>query len=136
MTVKSCNTSEFIYFVKIAEKNVTKENLTDLDMKYPPRECYLKGFYLKKGRSKNINIKYFSIINYDVYLTLDKIFEPFVEISNDLTMKSDVYLKLLERIQFFIDKIIFSLIYESTNDAQLNVCCVFHCFMQTNLGFM
>ena len=35
VTVKSCNTSESIYFVKIAEKNVTKENLTDLDMKYP-----------------------------------------------------------------------------------------------------
>ena len=57
---------------------MTKENLTDLDMKYPPRECYLTGFYLKKGRSKNINIKYFPIINYDVYLTPDKIFEPLI----------------------------------------------------------
>ena len=76
--MKSCNTSESIYFVKIAEENMTKENLTDLDMKYPPRECYLTGFYLKKSRSKNINIKYFPIINYDVYLTPDKIFEPLI----------------------------------------------------------
>ena len=39
VTVKSRNTSESIYFVKTAEKNVTKENLTDLDMKYPPENA-------------------------------------------------------------------------------------------------
>ena len=69
----------------------------DLNMKYS-REWHLNWFYLCKSSSKNINIKKFSILNYDVYLTPDEIFEPFVEISNDLTMNSNTYLKLLERM--------------------------------------
>ena len=99
VSVISCNTSESIYFIKIAEKNVAKENLRDrFAHEIFPRECYLKKFYLRKRRSKNVNIKKFSILNYDVYLTPDEIFEPFVEVSNDLTMNSDAYLKLLERM--------------------------------------
>ena len=38
------------------------------------------------------------MINYDVYLTPDEVFEPFVKISNDLTVNNDAYLKLLEII--------------------------------------
>ena len=53
----------------------------------------MKGFYLQKSRSKNINIKNFSIINYDVYVTPDEIFEPFVEIPNDVIMNSDQMIK-------------------------------------------
>ena len=64
-----------------------------LDMKCSS-DCYLKRFYLQRSRSKNINIKKISIINYGVYLTADEIFEPFVEISNDLTMNSVAYLKI------------------------------------------
>ena len=64
-----------------------------LDMKYSS-DCYLKRFYLQRSRSKNINIKKISIINYGVCLTPDEIFEPFVEISNDLTMNSVAYLKM------------------------------------------
>ena len=40
----------------------------------------------------------FSILNYDVYLTPDEIFEPFVKTSNDLTMSNNAYFKLLERM--------------------------------------
>ena len=96
--LKYLNTSEAIYFIKIAEKNVAKENLRDqFGYEIFPGECYLKGFYLQNSRSKNINIKKFSILNY-VYLNPDEIFESFVEISNDLTMNRDAYLKLLERM--------------------------------------
>ena len=77
-----------------------KENLRDqFGHEIFPGECYLKGFYLQKSRSKNINIKKFSILNYDVYLTPDETFENFIEISDDLTMNnSDAYLILLERM--------------------------------------
>ena len=57
-----------------------------------------KGILVAEEYVKNINIKNFSILNYDVYLTPDEIFEPFVEIPNDLTMNSDAYLKLLKRM--------------------------------------
>ena len=62
----------------------------------------------------------------------DEISEPFVEISNDLTMNSDAYLKLLERMQCFRDEMI-SLRYECFNSEQLYV---FPCIMQTNLAFI
>ena len=77
-----------------------KENLRDrFGHEIFPGECYLKGFYLQKSRSKNINIKKFSILNYDVYLTPDETFENFIEISDDLTMNnSAAYLILLERM--------------------------------------
>ena len=51
---------------------------------------------LAEEEVKNIKIKKFSILNYDVYLIPDEIFEPFVETSNNLTMNSDEYLKLWE----------------------------------------
>ena len=73
----------------IVEKNVAKENL--IDRFGHDGECYLKEFYLQMSRSKNINSKKFSILNYDVYLTPDEICEPSVEISNYLTMNSDAY---------------------------------------------
>ena len=66
----------------------------DLAMKYSQKNL----FYLQKSRWKSININLFSILNYDVYLTPDEIFQPFVEISNYLTMNRDAYLKLLERM--------------------------------------
>ena len=61
-------------------------------------ECYLTGFYLQKSRKKNIKIKNFSIFNYAVYLTPDKFFDPFVEISNDLSMNRDAFVKLLQKM--------------------------------------
>ena len=81
---------------------MAKENL--IDPFGHDGECYLKEFYLQRSRSKNINSKKFSILNYDVYLTPDEICEnydvyltpdeicePSVEISNYLTMNSDAY---------------------------------------------
>ena len=92
-------TSEPIYFIKIVEKNVAKENLRDrFGHDIFPEECYLKEFYLQNGRSENINIKKFFILDNNVYLTQDEIFKPFVAISNDLTLNNDAYLKLLERM--------------------------------------
>ena len=60
----------------------------------------LKGFYLQKtnGPKKKINIKSYSILNYDVYLTPNKIFEFLFEILNDLIMNRNEYLKLFVRM--------------------------------------
>ena len=101
VAVISCNTSEPIYFIKIIEKNVAKENLRDqFGHEIFPGEWYVKGFYFQKSRLKTSTLK-FCILKYDVYLTPDEIFEPFVEISNYLTMNSDAYLKLMERMLKF-----------------------------------
>ena len=94
----SCNISEPIFFIKEAEKNVAKENMRDrLGHEILPGERYLKGFYQQKSRSKNISIKKFFILSYDLCLTPEKIFDLFVEISNDPTMNGNAQLKLLEK---------------------------------------
>ena len=84
-----------------------------------PRECYLKGYYLQYSRSKTINTKTFSINN-DVTCP-HKIFETLVKISNDLTTNSDAYLKLLEKNKKLQRCNDFSMRYERSNNAQLNV---------------
>ena len=54
----SCNTSESIYFIKIVEENVAKENLRDrFGHEIFPGECYLKGFYLQNSMSKTSILK-------------------------------------------------------------------------------
>ena len=101
MAVTSCNNPEPIYFIKIIQKNLAKENLRDqFGHEIFPGEWYVKGFYFQKSRLKTSILK-FCILNYDVYLTPDEIFKPFVEISNYLTMNSDAYLKLMERMLKF-----------------------------------
>ena len=76
---------------------MAKENLRDrFGHQIYPGECYLRRFYLQESRSKKMGIIMFSVLKYDVYLTPDEIFEPFAEISNDLTINSDESLKLLE----------------------------------------
>ena len=87
-------------------------------------ECYLKRFYLHRNRWKNINKEFF-IFNYNVYLTPDRFFELLFEIPNDLTMNSDAYLKLLERMECFRYLMIFSL--RCCISAQVNVWRVFFC---------
>ena len=77
---------------------MAKENLRDRFGHQIFGRMLFKWIYLQKSRSKNISIKKFSILNHDVYLTPGEIFEPFVEISNDLNINTDAYLNLLERM--------------------------------------
>ena len=60
VAVISCNSSEPIYFIKIVEQNVAKENLRDqFEQETFPGECYLKGFYFQKSSSKTLTSKSF-----------------------------------------------------------------------------
>ena len=60
---------------------MAKKNLRDrFGSEILPEECYLKKFYLQKNRSEDSNFKKFFILNYDMYLTPDEIFESFAEI--------------------------------------------------------
>ena len=70
---------------------------TDLDKKYSQENAILKDFICKSVGQKTSTLKSF-IIDCNVSLIPDEIFEPFVQISNDVTMNSDVYLKPLDRI--------------------------------------
>ena len=53
--------------------------------------------YLQKVRSNKTNKKQFSIIEKGKYVMPNQIFEAFVGIADDLTMRDDEYLQLIER---------------------------------------
>ena len=60
-------------------------------------ELHLRGNYLKEVRSKNMLGKKFEILNYEVLMPSDEVFETFVEVADDLTMSCRSYLALKER---------------------------------------
>ena len=57
----------------------------------------LRGDYLKVVRSKNMLWKKFEILNYEVLIPPDDVFETFVKVADDLTMSCRFYLALKER---------------------------------------
>ena len=62
-------------------------------------EMFFTGKYLQRldKKKKKTNKKQFKILEKDVYVTPDEIFEAFVRIADDLTMNDDEYLQLIER---------------------------------------
>ena len=60
-------------------------------------EIFFAEKYLRQIRLKKTNKKQFKILEKDVHVTGDKIFEAFVRIADDLTMNDDEYLQLIER---------------------------------------
>ena len=57
----------------------------------------LRGDYLKVVRSKNMLWKKFEILNCEVLIPTDDVFETFVKVADDLTMSCCSYLTLTER---------------------------------------
>ena len=57
----------------------------------------MRGNYLKVVRSKNMLWKKSEILNYEILITPDEVFETFVEVADDLTMSCRSYLALKER---------------------------------------
>ena len=49
-------------------------------------EFYLRGNYLKVVRSKNMLWKKFEILNYEILISPDEVFETFVEVADELSM--------------------------------------------------
>ena len=61
-------------------------------------EFYLRSNYLKVlVKSKNMLLKKFEILNFEVLIPPDEVFETFVEVADDLTMSCGSYLAFKER---------------------------------------
>ena len=70
---------------------------TATDILYLMVKCFFRGNTYKRSDKKRTNKKQFKILEKDVYVTPDEIFEVFVGTANDLTMNDDEYLQLIER---------------------------------------
>ena len=60
-------------------------------------ELYFRGNYLQLVRSKKISNKQFKIIEKDVIISPEEVFETFIDVQEDLTMAVDYYLALVGR---------------------------------------
>ena len=57
---------------------------------------FFRGNYLKVVRPKNMPWKKFEILNYEVLIPPEELFETFVEVADHLTMSCRSYLTLKE----------------------------------------
>ena len=60
-------------------------------------ELYFRGNFLRQVRSKKISNKQFKIIEKDVIISPEEVFETFIDAQEDLTMTVDYYLALVGR---------------------------------------
>ena len=97
VAVVSYNSCEPVCIIKVTEKDLAKEELKDrFGHVIYPGELYLKGYYPKLTRSKNIPRKKFNLVPGDVVCEPDKVLD-FVDVEGDLSMCKDAYLELISR---------------------------------------
>ena len=77
-------------------------------------ELYLRGNYLKVVRSKNVRWKKFEILNYEVLILPDEVFETFVEVTDDLTISCRSYLALKERAKWAFSLTLVQYLYQTS----------------------
>ena len=58
---------------------------------------YFRGNYIQLIKSKKISNKQFKIIEKDVIISPEEVFETFIDVQEDLTMVVDYYLALEKR---------------------------------------
>ena len=63
-------------------------------------EKYFQGKYLQKVQSRKSNKKQFQLINRDVFVAPDEVFEAFIGFDDELAMDNNEYLFLIEQCRF------------------------------------
>ena len=77
--------NEPLYFVKVTEKGTAEKYLTDPYGHFiGTGEKFLKGYYLKQCRSKQISKKKFQILPTPIVFAPDEVFDTYVDITDDL----------------------------------------------------
>ena len=97
VAVITSSLNEPVYIIKVTEKGRATQIISDMyGHRISKGELYLCGNYLKVVRSKNMLLKKFEILNFEVLIPLDEVFKTFVEVADDLTMSCPSYLTLRE----------------------------------------
>ena len=94
----SGSTAESLYFMKVLEKGIATENLSDPYNHFiGTGERYFKGCYLKIARSKNISFKQFQIFPTAIVVNPDEIYDRYVSINEGLQLDIDAYNYLIQK---------------------------------------
>ena len=89
---------QFTHFFFRTEKGKTAAKMSDnYGHNIIEGELYFRGNYLQLVRSKKISNKQFKIIEKDVIISSEEVFETFIDVQEDLTMAVNYYLGLVGR---------------------------------------
>ena len=86
---------------------------------------FFRGNYLKVVRPKNMPWKKFEILNYEVLIPPEELFETFVEIADHLTMSCRSYLTLKENAKWGFSLMLVQYFYIRFHVIQLIFCSLF-----------
>ena len=96
VAVVTFSLAEPIYIIKVIEKQKATEKMSDnYGHNLMKGELYFRGNYLQLVRSKKMSNKQFKIIEKDVIISPEEVFETFIDVQEDLTMAVDSYLALV-----------------------------------------
>ena len=96
------DSNEPVYILKVQEKGIAEKEETDgYGHTISTGEYFLRGKYLKMGRSRSTTHHKFSILPGDALCTLEEVFEVFVDISDDLTLDKKTFKALQIRAGAF-----------------------------------
>ena len=83
---------EPLYFVKLIEKGVAEENMSDPYNHFVFKgEHYFKGQYLKLTRSRNLNFKQFQLLPTYIIISPEEIYDTYIDINDDIQLNVNVY---------------------------------------------
>ena len=95
--------NEPLYFVKVTEKDTAEKDLTDPYGHFiGTGEKFLKGYYLKQCRSKQIRKKKFQILPTPIVFAPDEVFNTYVDITNDLYLDVQSFEILIQKADFYM----------------------------------
>ena len=90
--------AEPLYFLKIVEKGISNDTLSD-NWRHAilPGLRYFTGYYLKPVRSRSMQFKKFELLPLNVLITPDEGYDTYVEINSDMLLDVNVYNELIQK---------------------------------------
>ena len=98
VTVFTGVSAEPLYFLKIVEKGISNDTLSDnwghVNL---PGLRYFTGYYLKPVRSRSMQFKKFELLLLNIFITPDEVYDTYVEINSEMLLDVNVYNQLIQK---------------------------------------
>ena len=91
VTLVSEDSNESVYILKVEQKGIAEEETDGYGQIISTVLYFLRGKYLKMGRSRSTKYHKFSILPGNALFTLEEVFEVFVDISDDLRLGKETF---------------------------------------------
>ena len=95
--------NEPLYFVQLTEKGTAEKDLTDPYGHFiGTGEKFLKEYYLKQCRSKQISKKKFQILSTPIVFAPDEVFDTYVDITDNLYLDVQSFKPLIQKANTYM----------------------------------